>query len=229
MHFSENLGHTGTCQCCHTSIEIDPNRYSTIAKKNIPLDRLQQETFPDVNNFYSDRLILERQIRKKSVALSTTERNELISEPFQHFIQEVEIRYGGKTYFDKESATACLATLGVSAILLYACIETSSNESLQNKMFIAFGVTFAIGFIYSMIQLGLTPSRYIKRQVAPKIAQALKPLEPEKNELISALKRLEQSGYKIGKKLKISTLQEQLERANQSEVSTPFARPSLTP
>ncbi|MOA70717.1 hypothetical protein D3C78_1998120 [compost metagenome] len=52
--------------------------------------------------------------------------------------------------------------------------------------------------------------RFMKRQVIPVLAEYLRPLQPTEQELKSVLSELKQFRHKIGAKLKLADLQDQM-------------------
>ena len=62
--------------------------------------------------------------------------------------------------------------------------------------------------------------RFLSRSVIPALATALRPLRPGEEELRAALEELKQQGQKLGRKLRLSDLQAQLQ-APQASSATP--------
>lgn len=202
----ELVGHVGKCQQCGTVLNVDATIYKGYEKRAEPsLERLIENTFPDVREVYAKRLEAEEKIQRRATTFTPQERETLILEPFQLFARQVEARYAA-TQFDKESGMGCLGTILLPAIFFIVGSTMIKHAGTQDSVLMAAGVVFAVGLVYTLVQLALGPGRYNRREIIPKMARALKPLDPTKDELARCLDGLKAGGFQIGKKLRIEAL-----------------------
>jgi hypothetical protein len=72
------------------------------------------------------------------------------------------------------------------------------------------GLVAIKGLIYTIVQIILAPNRYMKRNIIPRLSQALSVLNPSKQEIERCLSTLKIKGFRIGKKIKAEKLLESI-------------------
>ncbi len=198
------LGHIATCLKCGTVLEADPLVFRAFAKK-VPnqVESLIDETFPDIRRVRAARLELE----SKTVArtLDASERQMLIGELFRHFETRVVARTKG-VQIQGRGGWGCLGTVLLGALLLVAVNLLSTDSDKRAMVFPALGAIALVGGLISFILMLLEPGRIMKREILPALAAALHPVKASEEELETVLTRLRQSGFLIGKKVKLTRL-----------------------
>ena len=204
-------GHIIQCTQCQLRLAVNPMQYASVEThgRSTDIEALVRTTFPKLREVYAKRLALEAQCRRTPTTLTPDERASLLIEPFQLLNAGVEARIKN-TRLDKQSGLGFLGTLIVPLVLL--SIAVSLREPLQEQMLAIAGITFLVGLLYTFVQLGLGPQRFVRNQVVPSLARALDPLEPTPDELTACLKKCQTAGLRIGKKLKLPHLWAELER-----------------
>ena len=206
----ELVGHIGNCQQCGTTIDVNAGAYKSCEKRaEQSIERLIENTFPNVRTTYAWRLEMEEKIQSRSVTLTPEERDKWLMEPFQIFTRQVEVRCGN-IHLDRESGIGCLGTTLLAGVLFIVSMGIA-NPATQSKMLLVAGVVFVVGLIFTWIQLAREPGRFIRRRIASKLARALRPLNPTREELTACLAKLKAAGFRIGKKLPADTLWKMLQ------------------
>lgn len=205
------VGHVIECNDCGQALSTDPMHYSTYRKESsTDLENLIQETYPNLRNVYAARLASEAQIRRSPGAIPREERAKLILEPFTLLNPAVEDRFTNGTQMDKQSGIGCLGSLIVFAVAL--TIAFNLQEPRQSQVMGVGFVLFCIGFLYTFVQVGFAPRRFMRTKIVPKIARTLDPLEPTQEEITACIDRCKAAGMKIGQKLKPQVLWAELQK-----------------
>jgi len=204
-------GHVIECCVCGQALTADPMGYAAYEKlPGSEIGLLIQTTFPKLKEIYAERLAAELKVRRSLKSLTQEERLKMIIEPFSLLNPAVEERFTRDTRMDKQSGIGCLGSLIVLAVLL--AIAVNLREPLQGQVMTAAFILFGIGAIYTFVQLGLGPRRFLRTQIVPKIARTLDPLRPTEEELSATLSRCKAAQMKIGQKLKLKTLWDEIQR-----------------
>lgn len=205
------VGHLIECGDCGQALSADPMAYPTYEKASSPdLEYLIRVTHPNLREVYATRLAAEAQVRRSPGAIPREERAKLILEPFALLNPAVEERFTRDTRMDKQSGIGCLGSMILLGVFLG--IAVNLREPLQGQVMAAGFALFGVGTLYTFVQLGLGPRRFLRTQVAPKIARTLDPLEPTLEEITACLDRCKAAGMKIGQKLKPAVLWAELQK-----------------
>lgn len=105
-----------TCLTCGIELRADTARYATIAKKPNTISLLLNDTFPNFEQVYKDRLALEQRIRSDLSSLSAEDRRDLIMIPFTLISPKVTKRFS-ETHFSLGSSyirNEIIPTLGAT-------------------------------------------------------------------------------------------------------------------
>lgn len=208
----ELLGFHRTCDTCGTVYGADPAHYVTTSSRRDTLEALTAATQPRLNEAWADRLALEAQIRTSAALLPADQRAGLIREPFVLLSPQVESQYGS-THVDKEVGLAV-----VGAIALLMLLPPAVRLVLPDDAEPAVLTALAVGVMLVLWQMFMVNGRFLRRQVIPALARALRPLRPTHAELDAALAELKQHGHKIGTKVKVADLAAQIGEANAASV-----------
>lgn len=190
------VGFDRTCEECHTPYQADPNSYKSIAKKRGSVESLIRETFPNIADVWSERIALEARVRSEASSLAPEERVALIREPFLRLSPKVEARFAS-THLDKEVGFAALG-----AIALLIASPAFAKAFMPDQAEPIFLTSLSLGVLLVVWQIAVSGQRYLRKQILPTLAIALKPLSPSESELKSILSELKAHGHKIGAKLR---------------------------
>lgn len=204
----ELVAHEIQCMDCMNSRRVDVMKYATFEKGlGSCIETLEQATFPKLRSVNLERLTTEEKIKRKKISeLSDSERKEFLLEPFLYLYPAVEKRYSASTQFDGKSGLGCIATLLVPFFILVIGLSIFDTEKTKDIVAGAAVILFVCGLIYTIIQLALAPKTFMKNQIYPSLVMALAPLNPESQEILTCLAKLNAAGYKIGKKIKADRL-----------------------
>jgi hypothetical protein len=202
------------CLECGVFLWTKDSNYSYVAEAYQPdLDLLVETTNLPLRFAYADRLKLEDQLKKGAARLSPEGRSALLMEPLTALASTVEKRFTDFGRLDTPSALACGGTVAVAGGLFFYSSRYLGGSAQDRGLVIA-GIAFALGIAYSLLQWQLAPARFVKTQVAPMAARALKPLGPSRKELEDCLAECRQMGLRIGKVLKPEWLWTSLQRGD---------------
>jgi hypothetical protein len=202
-------GHIIECDECRTRMVSDESRYATISKpKSVDFAALAAATMPDLPERLGERLLVEKQIAEEPHVIDAHVRKNLILEPFG--ILEVVLVEATKdgTHMDKPSTIGCLGTILVAAGMGVGAMYVP--RQWQDAFFLTLLVLMGIGTIYTLVQMGFVPRRFVRSQVLPRLARSLRPLQPSEEELADAITRCKQSRLSVGKKVKLAALWRQI-------------------
>jgi hypothetical protein len=204
-------GHIIQCTECGVRLTTNAMRYASVEKPRLTTDTetLLHKTFPNLRDVYAQRLAIEAQCRRSPATLTQEQRASLLIEPFQLLNPQVEARTRD-TRFDRQSSFGCLGTMIFGLVLL--AIAVALREPFQEKVLLTAGILFGLGTIYTLVQLGLGPGRFVRTQIVPALARSLDPIEPTQDELQNCLQKCRTAGMKIGKKLRLPHLWTELQR-----------------
>ena len=205
--------HAMRCQECGAECDTDATRYANIEKyRPTNLPALVQTTFPNIQTAYAGQIALNAKIQKSSHALAPADRQRLLIEPFEFLHREVEVRFQNGTAMDKPAGIAFVATLlgtiGIVAVSIYL------KNTLTDTALMASAALFCTGGLYTFIQIGLAPGRFIRTRIIPMLARSLDPLKPDESELSKCLNRCREIGWKIGQKIKPRQILDEIQRAH---------------
>ncbi len=205
--------HVIRCEECGVDIKQDPTRYVKVEKSRpAHLSDLIQATFPALPSMYAESLARDVEIRKNPRALPLDQREAMLLEPFRLLHLVVDAHYAKGTAMDKPAGIGCFGTLLVPALIIGITLWLQKEGPMADAPIVAAVTAFGLGGLYTFIQVGLAPGRFMRSQVIPKIARALAPLQPTEAELLHCLERCRSVEWVIGKKIKPKQILDEIER-----------------
>jgi hypothetical protein len=205
----EFVGYERTCRGCNITMDGNQRGYRSFEKKLMPLAELKAATFPNLEKVYSERLKVAEEARRAPSFLSRDERLRLIAAPLILLSPTVDKHFAA-THIDKEVGLAIIAALALFFGGPYLAMNLSFDTdavAISALVFLALGIGL-VGW-----QAVLSRRRFFKRKVIPIVVKAVRSLGPTRAEIESVLHDLARRNHKIGKKLKIEDLEEQLNAA----------------
>ncbi len=208
------VGHQKKCLHCGTELQTDASIYKDVQKRlpSAGSADLTASTFPNIRQYYSERLSLEEQLAKRPTGMEATTRVSLIKEPFHLLAPIVEKRFSA-THIDRYVGITLLLTV-VGAIVVANVFKMVLPSAMQHEG-TAILIALGIGLVATGIQGYKSIGRYFKREVYPKIARSLRPLKPSQSELEGVFAELKRMDFKLAKKAKLKDLLEELAIAGQ--------------
>jgi hypothetical protein len=208
----KTLGHAALCQGCQTQIGADAMDYRAFARRaDQHIHVLINETFPNIREARSPRLALEEQL--KSGTLEEAARQAMLLESFQILSAETEATFTGQIQIQGRGGWGCLGTFVMAFVAgMVGSVIWVYPEQRDYTTNVITGI-LVLGGLYSFVQLLLEPRRIFARKILPRLAKALRPLNPTKEELASYLERFKRAGFKIGKKVKPDAMWDAIQQA----------------
>jgi hypothetical protein len=197
------VGHERRCAECGTSFKATTAAYAGVSKVRASLDELERHTYPGLDAAIKDQVSLDERIRRQR--LTPGERQSLIRAPFIFLSPKVERRFAA-THVDAGVGLALAA-----AVALLVLAEPVGKLLLPDAPEILVLVVLATGIGLVAWQVVASGSRFMKREVVPVLATALKPLQPTQEEIELVLGELRKVKQKIGRKLRAADLLESLQ------------------
>ena len=195
----ELVSYERSCESCGMVFGTEAERYARALKELCPLRELMAQTFPNIATHYAQRFAVEKALRDPFGKVSPAERTALIKEPFQILAQRAEERYSAGLV-NGASAAAFIAAIcigGVASALLEARLGLSSEE--QPMLWAGVLVVAAIvAWIFSL----WWRHRWMRKEIVPRLAGALRLLKPTDAEVAAALADMKALGLRIGSRLK---------------------------
>ena len=202
----ELVGYARTCINCKTVLNGNPDLYREVSKKLVEQGELQRTTFPNLYTHHTERLALEKSLRNSPGSIPVDTRRALLKEPFILLNPSVEKRFSS-TQVDKYTSLTVLAALAL--LPLASEMGERFTPTHQGEIFLG---TLLAGIIAVSVQGFLQTGRYFNTKIFPVLVPALKPLKPTAAELTSVIAELKKAETKFGKKLKLASLLEHLQR-----------------
>lgn len=172
------LGFERVCHTCGVTLNGCVEHYrATESNRNLPLPQLIERTHPELGARRAERLRVEHAIARGE-ELTPELREALLWEPLALIAPLVESR--NAFAFDGPSGLGCAVTIAVPLAMLF--LAESSGPAQDAALMTALPL-FAVGTIYTLIQLGLSARRFRNSKIVPWIARALAPLKPTAEEL----------------------------------------------
>jgi hypothetical protein len=194
------IGFVGECKDCGASREVDGTQYQTIEKK-LPaeLQQLIQLTHPTIHAGMVGGPLSEN-------AQAKAAREQALLEPFKAISPMVEARFGEKSgKFDFESGMGCLSSV-VLAVSFLLVVMMMNMTTLRQFLVYTLLLLIPVAAIYTVVQMCLVSRRFVARKVLPPLANALRPLNPTRDELATCLARLKNLNSKIAQKVDADSL-----------------------
>lgn len=207
------VGYLSKCQFCNLNLSANPNFYQTINKSLssdlLDLNSLIQETFPNLNQHYRDRLEVEELIKRNPQSLPTATRSAMIKEPFHLLSPLVEailssdsrsIRWDRKLFFS-------FLIFSFFVMMLFGIYIIWWNTTMGQPSLVFQLLLFLVLCVYITIILPFQAKQSeLEREVIPLLIKCLKPLNPSLNELKACLNKLASQNQRIGRRLNAQKL-----------------------
>ncbi len=196
-----------SCLNCDVAFDADTSRYATLARKPGSFAQLKPQTFPDFETAVKARLDLEAAIRANPAVLAAGDRQALIRQPLHLLAPKVENALA-KTQLDRD--------VGYSVIAIVAIVWLGiviANKLVPDDAATVSFTLMGLGLLALVVQVALGGRRYLRREIAPMLANCLAPLKPTRQELDTAVSELKQKKLKIGQKLDVADLMRRVETA----------------
>jgi hypothetical protein len=97
-----------------------------------------------------------------------------------------------------------LATFLLTVAAFYAA--KFFHGPAQDRALVGAVIVLGLGIFFSLLQLHLAPSRFVRRRIGMMAARALRPLGPSQGEIETCLQKCRAKKLRIGRELKTEQL-----------------------
>ncbi len=201
------VGYSRTCTECKLLYSASIETYVRAVKSYTDLRDLERQTYPDFEAKRQGRLEMERRLRVEPRSFTPEERAELLLEPFELLGPRFE-DHTSQLRFDLP-ATATL--IGV-ILALFACFPIAERFGIGDlgRLLIPVAVV-GLGVVIWQVLAG--KGRYVRREILPLLARALRPLQPTDAELLGTIALQKKQRAKLASSVKLDELKQALQTA----------------
>lgn len=194
------LGYERTCTECATSFAAEEATYASKSRQLVSLLELKRLTFPNLDVVRKAHIAQEEKIRTSLRSFSAAERYSLVKAPFMYLVPKVQLRFSS-THLDWGVGVAFLAGIGVLSVTPLI-VERLFPDSAAAAFLAA--AALSVGLVFW--QIHECGNRFMKRNIVPVLANALRPLRPTSQEIQRVIGELKQARAKLGIKLRAGDL-----------------------
>jgi hypothetical protein len=198
----ELAGYQRTCCDCGMALPMEVGHYSRLSAEQLPLAQLEQSTNPHLSIRHADALAAAARLREAPLLVDEAERRRQIDAALRLQADAVD-EFEAATRLDREVWWSIGAAFAFCGAVL-AALRQQAPDNMDTGFIIAFFLSLAL-VAWQLSQMG---ERFMRRQILPKLARSLAPLQPSPTELDEAFARLSEQGRKLAKRLDSATLQQ---------------------
>jgi hypothetical protein len=191
----ELAGYQRTCCDCGMVLPVEVGHYSQLSAEQLPLVQLEQATNPHLSIRHADALAAAARLREAPLLLGEAERRRQIDAALRLQADALD-EYEATTRLDREVWWSIGGAFAFCAVVL-AALRQQAPQNMENGFIIA----FLLGLGAVAWQLSQMGERFLRREILPKLARSLAPLQPAPAELDEAFERLRAQGRKLAQRL----------------------------
>ncbi len=197
------MGYYMKCGICGSCFGTRDTNYTYVAQEHpSDLEMLIETTHPGLRTAYAGRQEMESELEAGTTTFSAEERRKLILEPMIGLSYMVDRRLAETGRVDRPTLVAGICTICGAVIIGSYADKPHLSNAAQHLTFIIMGIEIVLGIIFSLYLWHGAPARFVRSQIAPRLARALKPLRPERIELEDCLADCDQHHLQIGRLIK---------------------------
>lgn len=184
----------GVCTSCKTVVATDIRKYAAIGRDMAPVAELVPNTYPGLPAIAADFLALKEKARSNPAQLTPSQRQDMLAAPFLMLSPKVEAYYSS-VKLDKVVGWSMLGVVG-SLMIVPAVLSALMPGKPEGLL-----IYFALCAVFILWQMAFVGRRYVRGQIVPQLADALRPLKPSAGEVRTILDSLRKHKHKLGEKL----------------------------
>lgn len=200
----ELAGYQRTCCDCGMVLPMEVGHYTHLSPEQLPLLQLEQATNPHLSIRHADALSAAARLREAPLLLDEAERRRQIDAALRLQADALD-EYEAATRLDREVWWSIGAAFAFCAVVLMA-LRQQAPQNMDTGFVIAFFLSLG-GVAWQLSQMG---ERFLQRELLPKLARALAPLQPRQAELDEALGRMAAQGRKLAQRIDSTRLMQAL-------------------
>lgn len=198
----ELAGYQRTCCDCGMVLPMEVGHYSQLSAEQLPLVQLEQTTNPHLSIRHADALATAARLREAPLLLDEAERRRQIDAALRLQADALD-EYEMTTRLDREVWWSIAAAFAFCTAVL-AALRQQAPENLDTGFVIAFFLSLG-GVAWQLSQMG---ERFLQREILPKLARSLAPLQPARSELDEAFERMREQGRKLARRIDSARVQQ---------------------
>ena len=198
------VGHNRECTKCGVVLGANPANYKEIVERTekMNLDTLITATFPTVREHHAERLKLEAFITQHPDKLEPATRSKLLAEPFQLMEHVVQQRFA-KRHIDMTMVAIVIITLFFFQVAGNMAKTAAPGQSPMGSVFLVVFIAACIALIW---QGRRAKRKYMRVTIYPVLANSLRALKPNTDELNAVQAMLTKSKTAMAKHLQLKVL-----------------------
>lgn len=200
----ELAGYQRTCCDCGMVLPLEVGHYRQLSAEQLPLLQLEQTTNPHLSIRHADALAAAARLREAPLLLDAAERRRQIDAALRLQADALD-EYEAATRLDREVWWSIGGAFAFCVVVLMA-LRQQAPQNLDKGFILA----FFLGLGAVAWQLSQMGERFLQRDLLPKLARALAPLQPQQAELDEALARLRDQGRKLAQRIDSARLMQAL-------------------
>lgn len=191
----ELAGYQRTCCDCGVVLPVEPAHYPQLSAEQLPLVQLEQTTNPHLSIRHADALAAAARLREAPQLLDEAERRRQLDAALRLQADALD-EYEAATRLDREVWWSIGGAFAFCAVVLMA-LRQHAPQNMDTGFIIAFFLSLG-AVAWQLSQMG---ERYLRRDLLPKLARSLSPLQPRPAEIDEALDRLRAQGRKLAQRI----------------------------
>jgi len=191
----ELAGYQRTCCDCGMVLPMEVSHYSQLSAEQLPLVQLEQTTNPHLSIRHADALAAAARLREAPLLLDEAERRRQIDAALRLQADALD-EYEMATRLDREVWWSIGGAFVFCTVVL-AALKQQAPENLDTGFIIAFFLSLG-GVDWQLSQMG---ERFLQREILPKLARSLAPLQPARPELDAGFDRMREQGRKLAMRI----------------------------
>lgn len=207
------VGHELECAGCKTRLPTNVNCFKSVEdERDVSLEHLIAATHPEVVDFLGERREAFELARSRQDA---EQRDVFLREPFLLLDTLIE-----RQLSERKLGNAGRWTAWSTVALLMALVMVGVNGG---PAWLGVGVAslFGLAFFATLCFMATHLGSFVRREIYPRLALSLAPLEPDVAELDRLLQQLKGLGLRIGKKVKSERLYGAIAERGLTELPNP--------
>lgn len=198
----ELAGYQRTCCDCGMVLPLEVSHYSQLSAEQLPLLQLEQTTNPHLSIRHADALAAAARLREAPLLLDQAERRRQVDAALRLQADAFDT-YNTTVHLDGEVWLSIVGAFVFCGVVL-AALRQQAPENMDTGFIIAFFLSLG-AVAWQLSQMG---ERFLQREILPKLARSLAPLQPSQAELDEGFERLREQGRKLARQIDSTRVQQ---------------------
>jgi hypothetical protein len=191
----ELAGYQRTCCDCGMVLPMEAGHYKQLSAEQLPLVQLEQATNPHLSIRHADALAAAARLREAPLLLDESERRRQVDAALRLQADALD-EFEAATRLDREVWWTIGGAFAFCTVVL-AALRQQAPENMDTGFIIAFFLSLG-AVAWQLSQMG---ERFLRRDILPKLARSLAPLQPSAAELEEGFERMREQGRKLAKRV----------------------------